>query len=209
MDTQELKNYLSLLAVKNGYPADNMNDFLNAVIKLAISDAWYSYEWAGRSEANYELAVTGIYTDLPANFDKFVSITQREWSQGLELWYYPEKEFNNKFPKPSAVPGNSAQAFTIFRDNHSWKLAVVPDPGTVTLYLTYLKTVPTTLSQVPGNMYPFVVACAVKYITGEIDINEELRRAQVMDGPVGDMGGRMFDETDEPKRNRWAGVTSD
>lgn len=205
MTNQSLTQYLANLSRQTDLKTGDIDKHVAFCVEQGKRDLWEAYPWHCRCRTE-NLTLTGEATNLPDDFEMFRSFRDANSLKGLKLTHIDKSEFDRKYPKPSSFSSASGPVVcSCYQDDGRWKVAIVP-VVTRTLILDYFVAPPADVSGLPNHLYSGLVIAAARYLwapgttpwwSASNAFNGELIRIQRLDGPVGDMGSKFLDDTEQ------------
>ena len=182
-------------ALKIEVPDDDK--YVKNAIKSGFQQFWGAKPWSFKVRTS-TLSITSEADtyDLPADFDSMLSLREETSNMGFKLVYMDKEQFDEVIPKQSFYSGNDSLIYTIFNVEDSdierpkKVLSVHPRPSSTTLYLTYNRTIPENLEDIPDKFQSGLEACVSSHIfmpgfdqriKAYNEARAEIRRLEVQD----------------------------
>lgn len=169
MTTATLEDYLRAEAKIAKMPDDVIEKRVQLALKFGLADFWMSYRWNFRVKVA-DVTITGGDTEqdkLPKDFGAMKSISETDSTNGWNLDFLEKEKYDEVYPKPSSIAGNTPNAFTIYFDqdeNRAFiQLAPIPTAGT-TLPMTYYSKPPEEIDYVPIGYEAALIPSCVKFL---------------------------------------------
>lgn len=166
MNESDLRKYVMYLAKREGFPDDELSDFVNTVIDLGGRAFWDARPWSFRHRPYTMTTGSATATALPTDFCGFRSVQERTSNPGWDLEYYIKEEFDCINPDRQLYGTGNPRIFTTYfdQDKDQWYALFAPTPVSGTSIYWDILTKYQGVQAIPDGDYSLGLLAAIGYL---------------------------------------------